>query len=289
MNVMIKMTVDAWVSVADNPKQRDTARHAQKAVNKHLKSSSPVQSVVHAGKLPTGEMFKIDGHTRALLWSENRLAKPSHVDVVVYPCADIAEVIALYDAFDNPTAADSTPDNLHSAFRLAGHLPQCDLLKEGAVVSALRLLHWSVPNLVPVVAYWIEEFVALDKLGLSRKTFACHGIAAALLILREYGEAGERFIIKVAANDGYRADGKSCGVDEACRLLLEAKGKSRQPAAVQRALVGKLVACCTRWLNGRMSERTTKGVDISQWMTQHDIWSITEIMRGQRSTRRMRD
>jgi hypothetical protein len=285
MVTVVKMTVEAWIAVKDNPKQRDTARHAQKAVNKHLKEVAATQSVVAAAQVLGGEMYKLDGHTRSLLWSDGRLARPSHVDVMVYPCATIEEAIALYDTFDNPGAVDTTADALHSAFRLAGYTPQSGLLKEGGVVTAFRLLHWSAHCLVQLVAYWREELIALDRLGLTKKSLNSAGIATSLLAVREYGQRGLEFVSKVATNDGIRIEGKSCGVDEACRLLLEKKGKVRSSTPAQRIIASKLMGCCVRWMANRMSDRASKSVDLSAWMTEHDIWSVSEIARGERGRR----
>lgn len=282
MATMIKMTVEAWVAVKDNPKQRDTERHAGKAVNKHLKEIAPAQSVVHAAQLLGGEMYKLDGHTRALLWSDGRLARPASVNVVVYPCATIDDVISMYDQFDSPGAADTTPDALHSAFRLAGHIPKSGLLKEGAVVSAFRLLHHSIPNLIPMVQYWLPELIHLDSLMLSRKDMASSGIAVALLVIRVYGDQGLEFISKLAINDGMRVDGKSCGVDEASRLAAEQRAKRLWAQKDMRVLATRMLGCCIRWISNRMSDRATKAIDIGTFMTEHDIWSLSEILRGER-------
>lgn len=287
MVTVVKMTVDAWIAVKDNPKQRDTERHAQRAINKHLKEASVTHGVVAAAQVLGGEMYKLDGHTRALLWSDGRLAKPSHVEVMVFPCQNIDEVIRLYDTFDNPGAVDTTPDALHSAFRLAGHIPKSGLLKEGGVCTAFRILHWhTTPHLVQVVAYWRNELIAIDKLEMHKKSLNSAGIAMAMLAIREYGDRGIEFVVKMATNDGIRIEGKSCGVDEACRLLLEKKGKSRAGTPVQRAMTSRLMGCCVRWMSGRMSDRASKAVDLSAWMTEHEIWSISEIVRGERWSRK---
>ena len=62
----IRMSVDEWIKVKANPRQRDTEKHAAKA--KHLLTPSPDHAHVSAARLPNETLVKLDGHTRALLW-----------------------------------------------------------------------------------------------------------------------------------------------------------------------------------------------------------------------------
>lgn len=63
-----KMSLHQWLQVPDNPRQRDTIRHATKAAKDHLSEPSLTHLEVSAAELPNGELLKLDGHTRSYLW-----------------------------------------------------------------------------------------------------------------------------------------------------------------------------------------------------------------------------
>ena len=77
MAVVIKrMGVRQWVNVPDNPRQRDTVRHANKAKRKHLKEADEAHGIVFAAMLDGEITWKLDGHTRAYLWDTGELELP---------------------------------------------------------------------------------------------------------------------------------------------------------------------------------------------------------------------
>ena len=70
----IEMSIEEWIKVKDCPTQRNTEIHAKSARKKNLKESSITHSQVSAAQVKTkGNMYKLDGHTRAYLWSEKIL------------------------------------------------------------------------------------------------------------------------------------------------------------------------------------------------------------------------
>ena len=85
------MLPEEWFTVPDCPIQRDTKRHADKASKSHLKQQSSAQWIVHMATLPDGRCFKVDGHTRSLLWEEGRLPVPEFLHVMVHPCQSLPE------------------------------------------------------------------------------------------------------------------------------------------------------------------------------------------------------
>ena len=74
-----QISVDQWGKFLDNPRQRDTERHAKAAAQKHLKEYNQVHAQVAAGVLPDGTIYKLDGHTRSV----QTLGQPPRPDVVV--------------------------------------------------------------------------------------------------------------------------------------------------------------------------------------------------------------
>src|SRR4029077_6653573 len=78
----IEMSVADWIQVAPNPRQRDTEKHARKA--KHLMTPQPTHRRVSMAMTPDGRKWKLDGHTRALLWSRNQVERPESLNVSVF-------------------------------------------------------------------------------------------------------------------------------------------------------------------------------------------------------------
>ncbi|WP_145930838.1 hypothetical protein [Acidihalobacter prosperus] len=113
----LSMSVDAWLKVETNPRQRETERHALSALRAHLGQPSPVHARVSAAQLPDGRMIKLDGHSRAYLWERGLLEAPERVSVDVYrvPSIDVAK--NLYTHFDNPRQMETGRDQIYGARR----------------------------------------------------------------------------------------------------------------------------------------------------------------------------
>jgi len=112
----IEMDTDTFIKIQDNPIQRDTVNHAKKAVKRHLKEYTEPQRVVAIAQL-TGskKRWKVDGHTRSLLWDSGKLKAPTTVYVTVYHISNEEELIELYSHFDNKDAAETRQDQLTGA------------------------------------------------------------------------------------------------------------------------------------------------------------------------------
>jgi len=129
------MTIDDWIAVPDNPVQRDTERHARKAT--HLHALHPTHQVVEMARLPNGEQYKVDAHSRAYLW-DGRLAgegirpeRPRLLTVNVWACQSLADVKRHYDTCDSKAAVVTLPDKLHGAQRELELRFRSTLLKSG--------------------------------------------------------------------------------------------------------------------------------------------------------------
>src|SRR5260370_461566 len=62
----IELTVAEWLEIPDNPRQRDTERHLQRA--KHLMTPAPTHRRVAMAQATTDDRrWKLDGHTRAII------------------------------------------------------------------------------------------------------------------------------------------------------------------------------------------------------------------------------
>lgn len=171
----MRMSVEAWCAMLDNPRQRDTERRVHKATRTggHLRVSSPVHAQTFAAQLPDGRMIKLDGHTRAWCWEHGRLAPPEQVLVTVIPAADMDEVKSLYNQFDDPRASENLQD------KLSGALREHDLvLRSGCFsqlyASSLRAAHNLLflgkqqPDLYAMVGQWKPLLQVIDTHGYGR-------------------------------------------------------------------------------------------------------------------------
>lgn len=222
----ISMTPQQWLEVEDNPRQRDTFRHAQKAVNNHLKAPSRTQNKVAAARLPSGELVKLDGHTRALLWSDGRLPAPARVKVDVYDVVSMEEVKALYGEFDSNGAVEGAVDKLFGAYKEHDFQPQSDLLLNGAISSSLSRLSPKGATVYAAVKNWRHELTMLDSLNLTKNRYQQGLVIGALALLRVRKSKAMEFLQLVGQDAGVRTEKGSDGVDAFCRFYnSEAFGK----------------------------------------------------------------
>lgn len=265
---IIEMTPEQWLAVPDNPIQRDTEKHARKASQRHLKHPSVTHESVAAAELPSGELIKLDGHSRALLWATKKLEAPRKLSVNVYPAADLTVVCALYKEFDSKDAVELASDRLSGAYRLHGIFPQSNLLKAGGVPSALLILNKEREIYDNVLAYK-DELLLIDQLDANTREMPSTLIAAALVTLTAAGSDGMRFWRAYITGDGIRINGASDGVDELTRIVadLRARGLLAGGGSVmRRAQVGRAISCFEAYMNDRSFTVGAKESDLIAYM-----------------------
>lgn len=265
----IVMTVDDWIKIPDCPIQRDTERHAKKALTAHLSSSSPTQSRVACAEFPGGMRIKLDGHTRAYLWQKNLLARPFRVNVDVYPVKLMSEVLDLYKHFDNAQAAENAPDRLSGAYRLHGIAPKSRLLQSGGITSALKIIEGERLPIYDSVQRWKSELLWLDELpGASPESLPSPLIVAALLTYRKRGRRVTPFWQAYIDDTGNRIDGKSDGVDALKRLVDDLRG--RRALTTGRfnieSSASKAISCVEAWIAGRTYSGGIKPTDLRSYI-----------------------
>lgn len=247
MSAIIKMPVADWIRIKDNPIQRDTERHAARA--EHLLTPLPVHSIVWAARLPNGSLVKLDGHTRALMWSRNMVElPPKGVEVHVIDVSSPEEAAELYKTFDSKAALETTPDKIAGALKGIKFKPQSPLLQSGSIASALRTawvgVYGYAKNLkardeYDMVGEFGKEIMALDDLGIRRGQITTGIISAILLSYRKHGNKVMPFWRSVIANEGDKSGGRMDAV-EACHAMMVLKrgnfGGSHQLNVCSRAL-----------------------------------------------------
>lgn len=275
----INMTPAEWHLVRDNPIQRDTRKHAAKAEKGHLKKLVETHCDVSAARLPDGKLIKLDGHTRDLLWHENRLTAPDMLSVRIYPVQSELDAIRLYKYFDNQAAVENASDRLSGAYRHFSIEPKHRLLTHGGVSSAFIILNPNSRDIYAAVADWSGELITLDTLDASPKIMPSPLIAAALATFRKHrrkqkargndGRTPLQFWREYIAGMGVRQDGKSCGVDQLTRIVSELRAKKilgTGATAMRENQAGRAISCCEAWINNRTFTVSAKATDIRAYL-----------------------
>lgn len=265
----IIMSPAQWAGVPDNPIQRDTQRHAERAKRAHLRHPSPVHRFVSAARLPDGKLVKLDGHTRSLLWQTGELAAPPFVCVTAHDVEDLQEAAELYKTFDASSAAENASDKLSGAYRSAGFTPRSALLTSGGITSALKLLNGGpAADIYEAFNDWLDELRALDGIdGLTKRNMPASLIAAALLTIRVHLGAAREFWIAYAGGAGTRVDGVSDGIDELMRTVERARAARRLSGNSNLIeLAARAVSCVEAFANGRTFRSGARAIDLSAYI-----------------------
>jgi hypothetical protein len=192
------MPVDAWIDLPDHPRCRDTARHVRKRQWALLRTArGPVfESLrwVVAAEVG-GEVWKVDGHARALLWERGGLRRPDSVFAKVFRCQSLAELNDLYSTFDHPAAAETLFDRISGAYRQHQLTLKSERLRSGTIADALYIAWRGVPHSIDkggdeddvdiyqVVGAFGPELRLLDTVDPQNDLFYTGIVAAALLSL----------------------------------------------------------------------------------------------------------
>ncbi len=198
----IEMTVDDWIKVPDHPRQRNTESRARMALRGHLKDLAKPHCFVDAVRF-RGQLFKLNGHTRAFLWEQKKLNRPPSLTVNVVESKTDREFKELYDMYDSKKAAKTTKDTLYGACREIGLDLTSGLLKSHGFTSQLRRCSGDTKSsLYAIVIAWQEEIRALDDLGLSRRYPFM--IGEALKLLRSNRDKAGEFLCLLDQDKGIK-------------------------------------------------------------------------------------
>lgn len=262
-----KMTVAQWLAVPDNPRQRDTVSHAEKATKHHLKDYSATQASVAAAVLPGGRMVKLDGHTRALLWSQDRLHSPPFVEVSIYLAKNMEEAKELYTHFDNRKAGEDASDVKFGAFREAGIAPTSGLIKHQNHASVFRNLCSRDASIYKVVSGWKREIVLLDAIGFPKNGLKAGGVLGALVLLRFFPvDQVTRFLTAIRENAGTKTRD---GMDSVQMYITCNDRRGDGHAEVQIwTLAGRMVALYKTYASGRRYVAAPSAVDVKSMLAE---------------------
>ena len=196
---VIEMSVQDWIAVKDNPRQRDTAKRAKIASRKHLQEYCKIHRFVYAASRNGSILCKLDGHTRAMLWQDGELDTPpdGKVSVCLIDVADMAEAKEVYDQLDSRISVKKPADDLFGACREARVTLNSSLLNSCTFSTQLKLAETGRKfsgDIHSLVRDWKTELIALDSLGMTRTYTILIGVM--LVAIRRDGieKAGEFFV-----------------------------------------------------------------------------------------------
>lgn len=185
---IIPMSVESFISIPDNPRQRDTVRHAAKAVKGHLRFPSETQSVVAIACINGMPVCKLDGHTRAYLWASGELEVLNQtLSVQAYEVKSIDEACELYTHFDSTAAVEGSVDKLSGACRESGLALSSPLLSDCKWNTALKCAHnlrfkGSTSEYV-IVPLWAPAIAEVDSWDLPKNKFRGTGLISLMFII----------------------------------------------------------------------------------------------------------
>lgn len=222
-----QMTVAWFQKLPDHPRQRNTEKHARRARKKHLSTPFATQSVVSVVRYK-GTWYKVDGHTRALLWKGTTLKAPHRVTAMRYECDTRGEFNQLYIAHNNKNAAESNSDLAYGRLRELGMIDiKPTLASQAANVSRLIFRLQTGTESFPdgmhfeAMMTWLPQYRHFNTGVINKKRRKTHSAftIAEFITHRKYGPAkSDAFWDKFHAQEGNRLEGESDAVDALMRV-----------------------------------------------------------------------
>lgn len=250
---LMMMTPGKWADVTANPAQRDTVKHAAKAVKGHLSCSVVTQSLVQAANVAGIGLVKLDGHTRSYLWKNNELAAPDLVGVVIYEVGSMADAISLYKTIDQSGATEDAKDKLSGAFSLCGIYPKSGAITQSGLTSALALIAGKQIDIYEYSKIFKAEIIDIDGENFGKGKFVAGLLAAVIVGYIRRGPVALEFFRKYNGDQGVKNGNVCDNVEALASFIKEARLKRQIGGAGNHAAIAAVA------LNGL--ERYIAGMD----------------------------
>lgn len=256
---VVPMTVAEWISVPDNPIQRNTAARAARA--DHLKIFEPLHAEVSMAVLPDGSRFKLDGHTRAHKWASGEVRNLPHiVEVKVYACRSLNAVMRLYGRYDSKLAVDTVTDQVFGAVRRAEITFRSPMMRAGKFSNAVKQLYgeifshdssiWAEPSaMAEAISLFRDELVLLDSVDPGPKRLTAGLVQAALATFMHDGENALPFWRAVALDQGQKGTERMDAVYALSAAVASEQAKRSRDAHTN--LFRKAIAAYLTWRAGK--------------------------------------
>jgi hypothetical protein len=207
----VTMTTEAWSQIADNPKQRNTEKHAEVAKKGHLKTPHEAHMFVEmAIDETTGKEYKIDGHTRSFLWSRGELKAPETLEVRRYSCPDLKAIGNLYNTADNKNAVKTNLDEVEGTLKSLKVALKSNFMRDLKFQHAMREAYKlafgpteaKMASIEDLVRFWKDEILELDALDVLRRYFPVGVVAAFFLTVKKERNLAIGFWTRYAQRSG---------------------------------------------------------------------------------------
>lgn len=256
---VIEMSISDWIQVPDNPRQRDTEKRANIAGSKHLSRYFKTHDYVFAATRNSDIICKLDGHTRAFLWSSGELEPPpsGRVQVMLIEVSGVAEAKEIYEALDSSVAYKKPSDKIFGATRENKFRLRSPLLRRCQFYTQLKLADTGTFNGEPygLVKKWRKELLELDSLSL-KQTYSVL-IAVMLISIRRDGlSAAGQFWKDLDDDKGMKDSRGSDGIDALARHMEIRKAEGRTAGYENlRDMLERAWCAYEAWKDGRRVKR----------------------------------
>lgn len=264
------MTVEDWFAVPNYPAQRNTEQHAKKMLPILKKSGFlSVHAIVAAVQFPNGALMKINGHTRALLWLEGKIAPPVLIHCDVHAVNTMDDAARIYAAYDNQATGKDSRDNFFGAAQELGMNFQFSVFRQGRGTSALEYAEafrvkqsFFIKKLdvKMTMREWDKELRLTDAIlaGHADKSNTMGPVLAAMLVtLRKHPDEARLFWMTYLE----RRDGLTSDPDVALRIWLEQRRAAGQTAGRSNAML--TISHCIRVFENFRLRRLGRNVPLA--------------------------
>jgi hypothetical protein len=261
----VEMSVLDWISIKDNPRQRNTERRAKSARRKHLASYQKIHRIVFAASRKGDVLCKLDGHTRALLWQLGELESPpdGKVEVVLIEVANIEEAKQIYDMMDAQPSVKKPSDNIFGACRELGFRLDSFLLRGCAFNTQLKIATTGkrfTGDSYAMVREWKDELIALDKMALSSQNTIL--ISVMLTAIRMDGtEKPCEFFRSLERNEGVKTSAGYDGIELLSRVMAVRRAEGRTAGYDNLVQIcGQAWTAYQMWKDGKRRKNTSLAI-----------------------------
>ena len=254
----------------DNPIQRDTVRRA--AVygrpGGHLSELHPTMLRVSMAQTPDGKKrWLLDGHTRRLLWSSEKMQVPTKLYMDIFEVQNEQQAMEYYLNFDSPLAHETGQDRVFGALKFLKFLPTHRyLFKATGLQRATDYLifpkKWGDMkhlSMVQKMKPWIPTFRIMDSMEsfYNSQAFPSPFMAAFLMAVRRDGNSALEFIQLYHDDMGTRHQKTMDGV----HLAREVFRNWRDPITIDmykqnrraafNSITPQVLQCYEMWMDGK--------------------------------------
>jgi hypothetical protein len=268
----IEMSVSNWITIPDNPRQRDTEGRAEYAKRKHLSKRAKIHDFVFAAAINGSIVCKLDGHTRAFLWKNGILDQPPNGRVIIclIEVENIREAMDLYDMADSKLATKTPSDVLFGAVRENSFRLKSPLLRKCTFTTQLKIATNGKKfggRVLDLVKRWKPILLQLDSLGLSPRYSTL--ISVMLCSIKRDGlETAEKFWKALDENQGTKTStGGKDGIEALNQHVEIRKAECRMAGWDNLTnLSGVAVSCYEAWKDGKRFKREVPSADFNDWI-----------------------